>query len=296
MSKPAQALIALILSAGIWFYVTVQSANLIRVFKAPVIVLPESSDYQVLKQSTNEVTVAVRGPQFAIDDLEKNMKQFQINLSGAAGTRRINLNADTLKIPRTVQVTNVEPQFVDVVLDEVDERSIPVKVRTVGDPPTYIKIDKLNHIDRISARGPRSILLDTAFVETVDIDMSSLDFNPYSNRKVVRVPLRPIENISFKTTSLIEVSIEYSVLTEEKTITNISVNVEDGFVAIPSTVKAKVTSLKGLEISSTSIKVYAAADGLDGATGKAKLRVQTGFGILAAQITPAEVQLIKKAG
>lgn len=296
MPKPAQAAVALILATVIWFHVTLQSANLIRVFKAPIIVLHESQDYQVLKQSTNEVTVAIRGPQFAIDDLEKSLKQFQITLTGGAGTRRISLNSETLKIPRTVQVTSVEPEFVDVILDEVDERSIPVKVKVSGEPPPYIKIDRINHIDRVPARGPRSVIFDTGSIETVPVDLSTLDFNPYSNRKIVRVPLRPVQNISFKATSLIEVAFDYSVLTEEKTISNIPVIVEAGFSSVPEVVKAKVMTLKGIDVNQSSIKVYASLNGDIETKEKTRLRVQTGFGIISAEITPAEVQLIKKSG
>lgn len=125
-------LLCLLLAFGFWAWVAVQDRDT-RSFRAAVQFtdLPESST--VSGQTTRDVTVTARGPgtvlgQLDDDDFTVQVSLEEFDLEEAEGYVRI-YDWD-VSHPRGLEVTEVEPEELRVVLEPKATRELPVEVKT----------------------------------------------------------------------------------------------------------------------------------------------------------------------
>lgn len=150
-----------ILSVGIavvlWYLVTgSQNPEVERVVSTELVVRNLPSDLQVVRAPTR-VAVRLRGPRSVVTDLTPQTVVAAVTLTETEpGEYRLPVRVEA---PAGVRVLSVVPEQVDVVLDAVVQRTIPVQAVLHGNSPQGVVVGTPEvRPPRVTVRGPRSVV------------------------------------------------------------------------------------------------------------------------------------------
>lgn len=135
------------------------------------------------------ITVKLRGPKSLVTALAPDEVHLNLELSRLKeGENLVAVRAEQIPVPRGVEILQVSPSRVRLVLEPVAEREVRVAARVEGAPAAghYFKRASIRP-DRVKVVGPRSEVSRVAKVYTsaVSIEGRSRDF-------AARTPLEPI--------------------------------------------------------------------------------------------------------
>jgi YbbR domain-containing protein len=175
-------LIALAITLGLWLGVTGLSTPVTR----RIADIPLSFNYPNNVEITNTplqtISIVVSGDKRRVNQLEESKLNVSLDLSDLqVGDRVVNLTPDTVKIdlPLGVRLVEVQPSRIAIRLENVEQRSVPVRVETAGQPAEGFELYS-ESIDppRVTIRGPVSYLkaLDSVSTEKIDISGKNADF------------------------------------------------------------------------------------------------------------------------
>jgi YbbR domain-containing protein len=177
-----------------------------RTVNAPLALAQLPNNMTLLNVPGDFVTVQLRGPKSLISGLSPNEVDVNLDLSTLKeGENLVAVKTDQIDVPRGVEVVQVSPRLVRLVLESVTERTVRVAARVEGNPASgyYLK-RALTHPDRVRLVGPRSEVnrLDKVYTSTISIEGRSHDFGSM-------VPLEPIGKlIKVEGPTLVQISVE----------------------------------------------------------------------------------------
>ncbi|PWB81599.1 MAG: hypothetical protein C3F08_01520 [Candidatus Methylomirabilota bacterium] len=152
------------------------------------------------------VTVRLRGPKSLISGLSQNEVEANLDLSTLKeGENLVAVRADQVDVPRGVEVVQVSPKWIRLVLESVTDRVVRVAARVEGHPATgyYLK-RALAHPDRVRLVGPKSEInrLERVYTSAINIEGRSRDFGAMT-------ALEPVgKSIRVEGPALVQVSVE----------------------------------------------------------------------------------------
>lgn len=152
------------------------------------------------------VMVQLRGPKSLISGLSPNEVDVNLDLSGLkAGENLVAVRPDQVDVPRGVEIVQVSPKWVRLVLESVAERVMRVTARVEGKPAAgyYLK-RAVAHPERIRLIGPRSEMnrLEKVYTSAISVEGRSHDFS-------VMTSLEPVgKSIKVEGPALVQVSVE----------------------------------------------------------------------------------------
>lgn len=152
------------------------------------------------------VTVQLRGPKSLIAGLSPKEVDVNLDLSTLKeGENLVAVKSDQVDVPRGIEVVQVSPKLVRLVLESVTERAVRVAARVEGNPAVghYLKRASV-HPDRVRLIGPKSEVnrLEKVYTSTISIEGRSRDFG-------VMTSLEPLGNlVKVEGATLIRVFVE----------------------------------------------------------------------------------------
>ena len=85
----------------------------------------------------------------------------------------VRLSEDMVKLPPGLRVASLQPSFIRITLKERATRTVPVRVRTVGEPPEGILVEELRVSPaQVTVSGPRDLVEQTRVALTEPVDLS----------------------------------------------------------------------------------------------------------------------------
>lgn len=168
-------LVALVITLGLWFGVTVQRAPAaMRVRNVPLsFLLPE--DMEISNEAREQVEVTLSGEKNKLDSLIARNLVITADVHGyREGERVVRLTPENvaMELPSGVRVVKVEPGTVPLRLERRIERQIEVVARLEGEPAEgFILRGAIATPSRITVRGPLSHVqrLGRVLTETISI-------------------------------------------------------------------------------------------------------------------------------
>jgi len=166
-------LVSLAFALVLWFFVMGESRMEVN-YIVPL-------EYQNLPQGlmiANEVptSVALRisGPRALQGNLRPGDIRLAVDLTGlSAGVTSFKRLEENLNIPSGLKITRISPSYVDVKLERVRERSVPVRVVLTGEPaPGFIVKSAVANPDKVTVSGAESELKGVSEVVTEAIDLT----------------------------------------------------------------------------------------------------------------------------
>jgi YbbR domain-containing protein len=173
--------LALIIALGLWL---AGHRDTERAIEVPVEFRNIPSDLMVSDNRVDYVVLRLMGPRTLVSTLDSEDLKLSMDLKGAkSGSASYPLGAHSFNVPRGVTVARITPPVINLRLEPVLKRSVPVTVRFSSGPPAGYKVYQTTvQPPAVSVQGPADDVKRLASVETVPIDIE--ETNGVVKRKV----------------------------------------------------------------------------------------------------------------
>ena len=180
---------SVILVTGIWFGIT-RGQDILDTFDVPVEYVNRAPQLEIMDTSAASVELRLSGSRSIIGAIRPEQLRVVVDLSQAVeGTNNIPINSDNLTLPPGVFLNDVSPHIIDVSMDVLIEKQLPVQADWVGQlNPALILTDVVISPDKINFIGGKKLLdgIRTLYTEKIPVDRITqseeitvtLDFNP----------------------------------------------------------------------------------------------------------------------
>ncbi len=168
-------LVSLAFAVVLWFFVMGESRMEVNhIVQMEYNNLPEG--LMIANEVPTSASIRISGPRA----LQANISPGDINLSVdledlSAGVTSFKRLDETLNIPSGLKITRISPSYVDVKLERVRERAVPVKIVLTGEPaPGFIVKSFRSEPVKVFVSGAESELKGVSEVVTEGIDLSNV--------------------------------------------------------------------------------------------------------------------------
>jgi YbbR domain-containing protein len=173
------AILALVLAGSLWVFVTDRenpdiSGRVPGTIPIEVVNTPE--DQAVVSLSAEAVTVQVRASESTFDDLDAADFRATVDLSAVEGeSARVEVRVEAPE--SRIEVVEVSPAEVDVALEPVTSKAVPIEVEIVGTPPVGFDVGEIDvQPQEAVVTGPGS-LVDLVVVAEAQADLTGASAN-----------------------------------------------------------------------------------------------------------------------
>lgn len=157
------AFLAFIFVFTAWFAVT-RGKNTLISMEAPIEFINRNPEAEITESSYDSATVQVAGSEILVSAIRDGQIRIQVDLSNAhPGLNRFELDDSKITLPAGIRLKKITPANVEVVIDTLSAKRIPVQVDWSGKLPDGIRI--------VSAQPqPESVLIKgrTKIIEGID--------------------------------------------------------------------------------------------------------------------------------
>lgn len=164
---------AFILAVGLWYYVAGEE-SIETTLKIPV-ELELSKGMVAVKQSADTITVTLKARKDTINQIRDKASTCVIDLTYNADPKTVIVPIEKKNLPfvSNVDIVRITPERVEVNIDRLVQRVVPVRVPTEGTPAPGYEVQGFI-IDPISAlvKGPESFVKDLVYIDTDSIDVT----------------------------------------------------------------------------------------------------------------------------
>lgn len=166
-------LVSLAFAVVLWFFVMGESRMEVNhIIAMEYANLPKG--LMIANEVPTSVAIRVSGPRALQANLSPDDIRFSVDLKGlTAGVTSFKRLEETLNIPSGLKITRISPSYVDVKLERVQERSVPVNIILTGEPaPGFIVKSYKAEPGKVVVTGAESELKGVSEVVTEGIDLS----------------------------------------------------------------------------------------------------------------------------
>ena len=279
---------AIFLGITTWVYVNFKISDFVRTFKVPVAVYPPDKSKAVVKVSSDFVLLRLKGPKSVVEKLERTLTEISLKPSDKLGLQTLVLTPDLLGLPNAISLLEISPAAIDVEIDLVETKTVSIHPVITGTPPSYVNILSARAIpSTIKIKGPREVLANLTAVDTVTIPLDTLDFNPFLNYKLVKVPISLPSGLMSENVGLVDVAFDYEVLTRVETF-KLKVPDSEFKSASPQEISIEAKILKGFEVSATDFKITLEFSGFN--KKRAAVKVVAPSSVIGVKVVPEIVE------
>lgn len=183
------AALALALAFSLWLYVTDRENPQERqTFNSAIPIAPSNvpNGFAVANVSQNAVRIRIEAPRNELDGLGADAFEATLDLGGlSVGTTNVPVGVRSTN--NAIRIVDVSPSQVDVTIEPLRTKDVPVRVRLVGAPQTgFAATGERAEPERATVSGPESLIALTDSV-VAEVSLTSLRVDITDER----VPLEP---------------------------------------------------------------------------------------------------------
>ncbi len=168
------AVVSVMAITGVWFNFTKGRDTLITV-DAPIEFVNKAPDTEILRTSASTASLQLSGATALMRSVKSEYLVVRLDLRKAAlGSNTFNIKAENIHLPPGITLKMVNPPRIEVILDTVATKDIPVQVDWAGQLPDDLLIHGVKIEPRtIQVTGLSKILDDisTIYTEKVYVDI-----------------------------------------------------------------------------------------------------------------------------
>jgi hypothetical protein len=168
--KVFSLLVAILLA---YFVISDRNASLLSVM-LPVEIKNVPDDMVVVAPSVKQAQLTLRGPTFDLNRLATNPPLLSLNLPKGVQKRYLaNLREISLPLPAYVRVVRIEPAQLEIELDKVSRRELPVELRRIGELKPELKLQSIEISPKqVLVKGPQAEVESLKHIDTEPLDLS----------------------------------------------------------------------------------------------------------------------------
>ena len=160
---------------GIWLYLNAGQGQKAaeKAVEVPVELRNIPSDVMVVNPGPGQVEIRVAGTPALLSAMDQERLKVVLDLARARpGTSTFRLSPDFFDPPRGVRIRRISPSVIDLRLEAVIERSLPITVRFGGTPPFGYKVGSVKvNPKKVKVRGPANEIEGMTTVDTLPFDL-----------------------------------------------------------------------------------------------------------------------------
>ena len=165
--------ISLAFAIVLWFFVMGES-RLEVTYVAPLEYENLPEELMIASEVPTSVSIRINGPRALQANINPSDISLAVDLKDlSAGITSFKRLEESLNIPSGLKITRISPSYVDVKLERVREREVPVRVILTGDPALGFIVKTVKAVpEKVSISGAESELKSVSEVVTEGIDLS----------------------------------------------------------------------------------------------------------------------------
>ena len=174
----AAAMFSVIFITGVWFSVS-RGGDTLLTFESPLVYLNRDPATEIVKTSVNTVSLELEGSGALIKSIKPDQVQVKLDLTKSkVGPNSYTITRESISLPPGIVLKGVAPTEVEVVLDVLIKKEIPVQIDWVGRLPdhfilTEAKLDPAT----VTVVGGKRILENISTVYTEKVPLNNLEVN-----------------------------------------------------------------------------------------------------------------------
>ncbi len=169
-------LVSFAFALGIWIFVNKGQKAAERAVEVPVELRNIPSDVMVVNPGPGRVEIRLAGTPALLSAMDRDRLKVVLDLDRARpGTSTFRLGPDFFDPPRGVRIRRISPSVIDLRLEAIIERSLPVTVRFGGKLSFGYKVGSVKVTpETIKVRGPANEVEGMTSVDTQPFDLQDL--------------------------------------------------------------------------------------------------------------------------
>lgn len=169
------AAVSFILITSIWLSIT-RGLDTLVTFDVPIEYMNRSPGLEIMDTSVNSIKLQLGGSGTLMRTVRPDHVRVKIDLAKSViGQNIYTITPENISLPPGIVIKSIDPAVVDVFLDVLDKKELPVQVDWTGKLPDNLRMEKVN-IDPTAVQviGGRQILKNITTVYTEKIPLESI--------------------------------------------------------------------------------------------------------------------------
>lgn len=167
-------LLALIVVSSVWYSYSLGFVRSLTTVEVPIEYVKRDARMEIIETSSTSVRIQLSGSLQLINRLDPNQIKVRFDLSKAvAGRNSMTITEDDIILPPGASLKKVEPSSIDIMVDTLGQKHLPVQVDWTGALPPGILIQELE-IEPVTVEviGGQLLLseMDTIYTAKVPVD------------------------------------------------------------------------------------------------------------------------------
>lgn len=295
--------LALIISILIWWFVNSESNIAVKTITVPVDFKDKPTEKIIVSDLNRQVKVTLRGPGFLVSKVEASQPVFKVQIPQTAGEKfTATFSKYDLPITPPLEVVEIDPPSMEVVLQKSITKELEVNVPKVGTVNENLKVDSIQVTpERITATGVDFELSNLQRIDTEPLDLREFGLDNASKPILRKLKLKiPGKFTSVSSGDTVDVQVLVSAIEIERTFSGVLIELRstssEFFNIHPNKVTVEVAGLKKDIESLSKEEIYPFVRLVPGVKGDAmvKILVDLPRGISLSRVDPPQVTIIPK--
>ncbi len=167
------ALVCLLCVAGLWFSFS-RGLETFTIQEVPLEFIKPDQKMEIMNSSVSYAKLHVSGARPLIDALKPDRIKVKLNLSQSRpGKNTLPINRNNISLPPGLRLKAIEPSRVDIFLDTLMEKELPIQPHWTGKLPNDLRLTMARITpSHVAITGGSRILkkIDTIFTEPLSLD------------------------------------------------------------------------------------------------------------------------------
>lgn len=169
-------LISLALALLLWVFIMGERRVEVG-YRVPLEIQNMPDGLMVANEVPSVIDVRISGPRTLLAKISTNDISILVDLTDLQpGLTTFKRLEERLNLPNGLRVTRLSPSFVDVKLERVKQKRVPVEVKLTGEPLEGYRVDRVSASPaRVLVEGAESEIKGVSRVATEEINLSGVD-------------------------------------------------------------------------------------------------------------------------
>jgi uncharacterized protein (TIGR00159 family) len=170
------ALFSIIFVTGVWFSVS-KGVDTLATIEIPVVYMNRDPAMEIVKTSGNTVSLELEGSGALIKSIKPDQIQVKLDLSKSkAGLNSFTITRESISLPPGIILKGVTPPVVDVDLDVLITKKLPVQIDWVGKLPDNLILKKATIQPKtVKIIGGKRMLAKMSTIYTEKVPLNNLE-------------------------------------------------------------------------------------------------------------------------
>lgn len=169
-------LISLVFALILWMFIMGERRQEVG-YRVPLEMQNIPAELMIANEVPSLVDVRVSGPRTLLMKVSPNDISIAVDLTDLApGLTTFKRLEERLNLPSGLRVTRLSPSFIDLKLERIKQKSVPVKIALVGDPLQGYQVGRVNASPaRVVIAGAETELKSVNEVTTEPVDLHGVN-------------------------------------------------------------------------------------------------------------------------